>query len=66
MAAIEALLDPGKFVRVHRSHMVNLDYLFEIEPLDTGDARLKLRDGTLVACSRTYRDALRARSVIIP
>jgi LytTr DNA-binding domain len=62
MAAIEALLDPDKFVRVHRSHIVNLDHLVEIEPLDTGDARLKLRDGTLINCSRTYRDILRGRS----
>ncbi|HEY2678069.1 MAG TPA: LytTR family DNA-binding domain-containing protein [Steroidobacteraceae bacterium] len=63
MSAIEALLDPGTFVRVHRSYMVNLDHLLEIEPLDTGDARLKLRDGTIVACSRTFRAALRERSV---
>lgn len=61
MTAVQALLNPGKFVRVHRSHIVNLDYLLEIELLDTGDARLKLRDGTLVGCSRTYRDALRER-----
>ena len=62
MTAVQALLDPEKFVRVHRSHIVNLDYLVEIEPLDTGDARLKLRDGSLVGCSRTYRDALRGRT----
>jgi hypothetical protein len=62
MTAVQSLLDPDKFVRVHRSHIVNLDYLVEIEPLDTGDARLKLRDGTLVGCSRTYRDALRAHT----
>jgi hypothetical protein len=61
MAAVQVLLDPEKFVRVHRSHIVNLDYLVEIEPLDTGDARLKLRDGTLVGCSRTYREGLRGR-----
>ena len=61
MTAVQALLNPDKFVRVHRSHIVNLDYFLEIEPLDTGDARLKLRDGTLVGCSRTYRDALRGR-----
>jgi hypothetical protein len=61
MTAVQALLNPDKFVRVHRSHIVNIDYLLEIEPLDTGDARLKLRDGTLVGCSRTYRDALRGR-----
>jgi LytTr DNA-binding domain len=63
MTAVQSLLDPEKFVRVHRSHIVNLDYLLEIEPLDTGDARLKLRDGTLLGCSRTYRDALRGRFV---
>jgi hypothetical protein len=62
MSAIEALLDPDKFVRVHRSHIINLDQLVEIEPLDTGDARLKLRDGTLISCSRTYREALRGGS----
>jgi hypothetical protein len=61
MAAVEALLDPAKFVRVHRSHIINLDQLAEIEPLDTGDARLKLRDGSVVPCSRTFRAALRER-----
>ena len=66
MSAIAALIDPNKFVRVHRSHIVNLDYLLEIAPLDTGDARLKLRDGTTVACSRTFRAALRERSGQLP
>ncbi|MFI4980308.1 MAG: LytTR family DNA-binding domain-containing protein [Nevskiales bacterium] len=62
MAALEPRLDPRRFQRVHRSYMVNLDHLAEIEPLDTGDARLKLRDGTLVPCSRRYREALRIRA----
>ncbi|UGB38368.1 LytTR family DNA-binding domain-containing protein [Frateuria soli] len=61
MAAIEERLDPARFVRVHRSYFVNLDYLAEIEPLDTGDARLKLRDGATVPCSRRYRTQLRER-----
>lgn len=59
MAAIEAQLDPARFVRVHRSYIVNLDDVGEIEPLDTGDARIAMRDGTTIPCSRTYRDALR-------
>jgi hypothetical protein len=59
MAAIGQQLDPARFVRVHRSHMVNLDCIAQIEPLDTGDARIVLRDGSVVPCSRTYRDALR-------
>ena len=62
MAAIESLLDPARFARVHRSWIVNLDQVAEIEPLDTGDARIRLRDGRLVPCSRTYRDVLRPRA----
>lgn len=52
-------LDPALFVRVHRSHAVNLGRIKEIEPLDGGDARLHMHDGTTVPCSRRYRDALR-------
>ena len=59
MAGIEPRMDPARFVRVHRSYMVNLDCLAEIEPLDTGDARLTLRDGTRLPCSRRYRSALK-------
>ena len=59
MAAIEPRLDPARFVRVHRSWMVNLDCIAEIEPLETGDARLLLRDGKQVPCSRRYRSALK-------
>lgn len=61
MAGIEARLDPARFLRVHRGYFVNLDYLAEIEPLETGDARLRLRDGTTIPCSRRYRAALRER-----
>lgn len=53
-------LDPAHFVRVHRSHAVNLARVKEIEPLDGGDARLHMHDGTFVPCSRRYRDALSA------
>ncbi len=59
MAALEQKLDPARFVRVHRSHIVSLSRIASIEPLDTGDARIHLQDRTVVACSRRYRDALR-------
>lgn len=51
-------LDPARFARVHRSYAVNLDHVAEIEPLDAGDARLRMKDGSTVPCSRRYRDAL--------
>lgn len=61
IAAIESRLDPSRFQRVHRSHIVNLDQVASIEPLDTGDARLHLKDGSTLPCSRRYRAALRDR-----
>src|SRR5690606_14172858 len=64
MAAIQERLDPSRFVRVHRSYIVNLDFLAQIESLDTGDARLVLKDGTRVPCSRRYKPALRARGMM--
>jgi DNA-binding LytR/AlgR family response regulator len=62
MAALEPRLDPRRFQRVHRSYIINLVKLAEIEPLDSGEARLKLKDGTRVPCSRRYREALRVRA----
>ncbi|MBC7918678.1 MAG: LytTR family transcriptional regulator [Rhodoferax sp.] len=63
MAAVEARLDPTRFVRVHRSYIMNLDYLQQIEPLDSGDARARMRDGGMVPVSRRYRDNLRRTAV---
>ena len=60
MADIEAKLDPARFARIHRSYIVRLDLVASIEPLDTGDARLHLADGTVLPCSRRNREALRA------
>lgn len=55
MAEIERQLDPAKFVRVHRSAIVNLDRVREIHPLFRGDAELVLEGGTRVRLSRTRR-----------
>jgi hypothetical protein len=54
-----AQLDPARYARVHRSYAANLDRVAEIEPLEGGDARLLMQDGTRIPCSRRYRDALR-------
>ncbi len=58
LAAFLEQLDPTRFVQVHRSYAVNLDRIAEIEPQETGDAKLKMKDGTTVPCSRRYREAL--------
>ena len=59
LTELETRLDPARFARVHRSHLVNLARIASIEPLDSGDARLHLVDGVVVPCSRRYREPLR-------
>jgi len=61
IAGIEEKLDPARFVRIHRSYLVNFDFVASIEPLDSGDARVHLKDGSTLPCSRTWRRALRER-----
>jgi two-component system LytT family response regulator len=54
-------LDAARFVRVHRSAIVNLAFVRQLEPLASGDQRLVLSDGTELRVSRTYRPALDER-----
>lgn len=61
IAGIHGRLDPRRFVRIHRSFIVALDQVASIEPLETGDARVHLKDGGALPCSRRYRQALRGR-----
>lgn len=61
LGGIESRLDPARFTRIHRSYLVNLDQIASIEPLDTGDARVHLKDGGVLPCSRRYREGLRGR-----
>ncbi|WP_125076277.1 LytTR family DNA-binding domain-containing protein [Pseudoxanthomonas sp. SGT-18] len=61
LARVEEQLDPRAFARIHRSYMVALAQVASIEPLDSGDARVHLKDGSVLPCSRRYRQALRER-----
>ena len=51
-------LDPARFVRVHRSRIVNIARIVRLVPLSNGDHTLVLDDGMEIGLSRTYRDAL--------
>lgn len=57
---LAARLDPTQFVRIHRSAIVRLDRVAELQALSNRDSLLRLRDGTPLRASRTYVDALRA------
>jgi two-component system LytT family response regulator len=54
-------LDPDRFVRVHRSSIVNIDSILRMEPISHGEFDVVLRHGGHARVSRTYRAALEAR-----
>ena len=60
MTAAAERLDPNRFVRIHRSRIVNLDHVREIRPLWGGDYSVLMCDGTELTMSRTYRASLQA------
>ncbi len=55
---LEERLDPSRFVRIHRSTIVNLERVKELHPWSHGDLLLVLHDGTELRLSRRYRDRL--------
>lgn len=56
MRALEAQLDPTRFVRIHRSIIVNAAHVQQLQPWFQGDHVLVLRDGSKLTSGRTYRD----------
>jgi two-component system LytT family response regulator len=61
MSALERVLDAKQFARVHRSAIVNVDRIKEIQPWVKGDHVVILRDGTRLSLSRKYRRQLEER-----
>ena len=55
MAAVERELAAARFLRIHRSAIVNLDFIVEARPLPGGDYRVYLKDGTVLRLSRSFR-----------
>lgn len=59
--ALEARLDATRFVRIHRSTIVNITRIREIQPWFRGDSRVLLHGGTTLTLSRTHRDRVTRR-----
>ncbi|MGK9368473.1 LytR/AlgR family response regulator transcription factor [Melioribacter sp. Ez-97] len=55
---IEKKLDPSKFVRIHRSVIVNIDKIDKLVSGDHGDYLVYLKSGARLKMSRNYKDAL--------
>jgi hypothetical protein len=55
LSKLESELDPRRFVRVHKSYLVNVARITEVTPWVSGDWRIRLQDGAEVNLSRRYR-----------
>lgn len=58
LSAMETQLDPKKFLRIHRSAIVNVERIKELEPTFNGEHMVLLDDGTKLTLSRSYRQKL--------
>ena len=61
MATLERALDARRFARIHRSTIVNLDRIKQMDLWGSGDYMVRLADGTQLKLSRWYRDRLESR-----
>src|SRR5689334_20673634 len=59
LAGLVARLDPGQFVRVHRSHAVRIDCVRELVPRLHGEYLLRLSNGVEIVSGRSYRQVVR-------
>jgi two-component system, LytTR family, response regulator len=60
ISRLEAQLNPARFLRIHRSIIVSIKHIKEMQPLFHGDYEIVLKDGTKLTSSRSYRDKLQS------
>jgi two-component system LytT family response regulator len=58
ISRLEEQLDPAAFVRIHRSHIIAVDRVRQLESIFQGEYIVTLKDGTRLTSSRTYRERL--------
>ncbi|MEO5961440.1 MAG: LytTR family DNA-binding domain-containing protein, partial [Opitutaceae bacterium] len=58
MARLEVRLDPKRFIRIHRSTIVNIDRLRKLSPSFAGEYAVILNDGTKLKLSRGYHERI--------
>jgi len=64
MKQLEALLNPLKFLRIHRSTIVNSDRITSAQSLANGEFQLTLEEGTRLKVSRSYGDKIREMTAL--
>ena len=61
LTELEKLLEPRRFIRVHKSTIINIDHVVQLEPMSHGEFEVLLMSGARCRVSRTYRSALEER-----
>ncbi len=59
MNTIEGVLDPGRFLRIHRSHIVNVQRIAQLWSLAHGQSVIEPQSGQRLPTGRTYGDKIR-------
>jgi two-component system LytT family response regulator len=60
LTQLEQRLDPAEFTRIHRSYLINLNYVEELEGYFNGEYLVKLTGGHTLKWTRCYRDNAKA------
>ena len=63
LSAFEKRLDPGRFLKINRACIVNLDFVVAMVPGENSQLEVQLKDGTRVTASREVSRQLRADSL---
>jgi two-component system LytT family response regulator len=63
ISELEAQLDPARFIRVHRSALVNLDFVDSMKADDQSQLVIQMRDGTMLTASREASRVLREMAI---
>ncbi len=59
LRSVESQLDPGLFVRIHRSVLIHIDRIASMQPYFHGEWTVTMRDGTRFTSSRSHSERLR-------
>jgi two-component system, LytTR family, response regulator len=59
MNTVESVLDPERFLRIHRSHIVNIQRIAQLWSMAHGQYLIELRSGLRLQSGRTYGDKIR-------
>jgi two-component system LytT family response regulator len=63
ISELEAQLDPARFIRIHRSALINLDFVDSMKADDQSQLEIQMRDGTLLSANRESSKVLRDMAI---